>query len=79
MPRYYFDLIDHVTVEDRGGQILVDDGAAAHVADELARKLCEIQPELRDRGFSVVVKDANGVEVHRAPVEEIAIRPALSH
>jgi hypothetical protein len=78
MPRYHFDLVDHVTVEDNGGQVLADDISAADVADELARKVYEDRPELRDKGFSVLVTDSEGQEVHRAPVELFCIRPPLS-
>jgi hypothetical protein len=37
MPRYHFDLVDHNTVEDNGGQVLSGDTAATGVADELLR------------------------------------------
>jgi hypothetical protein len=39
MPRYHFDLVDHTTVEDKGGQILADDIFASGVADELALRV----------------------------------------
>jgi hypothetical protein len=38
MPRYHFDLVDHQTVQDEGGQELSDDAKAAGIADELARR-----------------------------------------
>jgi uncharacterized protein DUF6894 len=79
MPRYFFHLVDHVAVEDHGGQILTDDISASRVADELARRVSEVRPELLNKGYSILVKDSNGVEVHRAPVEEFSIRPALSN
>ena len=69
MPRYHFDLVDHKTVEDHGGQILADDVTAADVADELARRLYEVRPELRNKGYSILVTDNEGQEVHRAPLE----------
>jgi hypothetical protein len=78
MPRYHFNLIDHVIVEDRGGQILADDLMAVRVADELARKVFEVRPELRNKGCSFLVTDATGRKVHRSPIEELAIRPPLS-
>jgi hypothetical protein len=78
MPQYYFDLVDHVTIEDNGGQILTDDTAAERVADELARKLFEMRPELRNKGYSMRVKDSEGAEVHRSPLEVLCIRPPLS-
>lgn len=69
MPRYHFDLVDHTTVEDHGGQIPADDITASDVADELARRVYEVRPELRDKGYSILVTDSDGHEVHRAPIE----------
>jgi Domain of unknown function (DUF6894) len=68
MPRYHFDLVDHQTVEDHGGQMLADDITAADVADELARRVHEVRPELRGKGYSILVTDGDGNEVHRAPI-----------
>ena len=71
MPRYHFDLVDHRTVEDEGGQVLADDVVASDVADELARRVCEARPELRGQGYIILVTNADGDEVHRAPLEEM--------
>jgi hypothetical protein len=49
MPRYHFDLVDHVTVEDHGGQLFTDDRAATLAADDLAQQIFEVRPELRVR------------------------------
>jgi hypothetical protein len=68
MPRYHFDLIDQQTVEDHGGQLLEDDIKASDVADELAVRIYEVRPELRDKGYSILVTDSEGLEVHRAPI-----------
>jgi hypothetical protein len=35
MLRYHFDLVDHATVEDQGGQLLDDNVTASDVADVL--------------------------------------------
>jgi hypothetical protein len=78
MPRYYFDLIDHVSVEDHGGQVLTDDTAASRVADELARKVFEVRPELREKGYSIRVRDSKKHELYRAPIALFSIRPPLS-
>lgn len=69
MPRYHFDLVDHTTVEDHGGQLLADDIIAGDVADELARQVYEVRPQLRGKGFSILVTDPDGREVHRAPID----------
>ena len=69
MPRYHFDLIDSATVADQGGRILSDDVMAADVADRLARELYEVRPELRGKGYAILVTNADGEEVHRAPID----------
>jgi hypothetical protein len=71
MPRYHFDLIDHKTVEDEGGQILADDVMAGDVADRLAEDLYRIRPELRGKGYSILVSNAEGETVHKAPIEDL--------
>jgi hypothetical protein len=70
MPRYHFDLVDHTTVEDKGGQVLADDVMASDVADKLAEDLYQVRSELRGKGYSVLVSNADGEMVHKAPVEE---------
>jgi hypothetical protein len=69
MPRYHFDLVDSITVADQGGQIIADDLMAADVADRLARELFEIRKELRGKKFYILVTDAEGEEIHRAPID----------
>jgi hypothetical protein len=69
MPRYHFDLIDHTTVEDKGGQVLADDVMASDVADRLAEDLYQVRPELRGKGYSILVSDAEGETIHEAPVK----------
>lgn len=78
MPRYHFDLVDHHTVEDHGGQILEDDITASDVADELARRIYEVRLELRGKGYSILVTDAEGHEVHRAPIDPTSKTPSHS-
>jgi hypothetical protein len=73
MPRYHFDLVDHATVEDKGGQILTDDMTACDVADELARRVYQARPELRGKGYHIVVTNVDGDEIHRAPVRPIVL------
>jgi hypothetical protein len=51
MPRYYFDLVDSKTVEDRGGQDLPDDVTAEDIARGLARRLA-MQPQFCQIGLS---------------------------
>jgi|AraplaDrversion2_2_1032049.scaffolds.fasta_scaffold56905_2 hypothetical protein len=69
MPRFYFDLIDGKKVPDVAGQLLRDEGAAVRVADKLARDIYKIRPELRGKDYSILVRDEDGEEVHRADIE----------
>jgi hypothetical protein len=69
MPRYYLDLVDHTTVEDKGGQVLVDDVMASDVADRLAEDLYQVRPELRGKGYSILVSYAERETIHKAPVK----------
>ncbi len=77
MPRYHFDLVEHHTVEDHGGQILADDTIAEDVADELAARIYEVRPELRDKGYAILGTDAEGREVHRASIDS-SLGPPLA-
>lgn len=69
MPRYHFDLVDSRTVADHGGQILTDDVMAADVADRLASEIYQVRPELRGKGYAIIVTNGEGEEVHRAPID----------
>jgi hypothetical protein len=75
MPRYHFDLIDSRTVADVGGRTLEDDIAAADAADNLAAELYKGRPELRGKDYAVLVTNADGEEVHRAPVDGAGFPP----
>jgi hypothetical protein len=68
MPRYHFDLVDHMTVEDKGGQVLSDDVTASDVADRLAEELYMVRPELHGKGFNTAVSGPDGDTVHKAPI-----------
>jgi hypothetical protein len=68
MPRYHFDLIGTKTIADPSGLILADDIQASDAADRLANELYSIRPELRNQHCSILVTDANGEEVCRAPI-----------
>lgn len=66
---YHFDLVDSKTVADQGGQLLEDNAMAVQVADRLAQDRSDARPELRGRGFKVLVTDADGEHVHVAPLD----------
>jgi hypothetical protein len=73
MPRYHFDLVDSKTVADQGGQLLEDETMAIHVADRLAEELSDARPELRGKGFKVLVSDADGERIHEAPLDKFKL------
>jgi hypothetical protein len=69
MPRYHFDLVNTKTVTDQGGAELCDDIAAMDSADELARRILDEQPDLRERHYAIVVTNEDGDEICRLPFE----------
>ena len=73
MRRYHFDLIDGKTVADYGGQLLQDEAMAVRVANRLAHELSEAQPELRGKGYKVLVTNADGERVHEAPLDKFRL------
>jgi hypothetical protein len=73
MQRYHFDLVDHTTVEDKGGQIFADDIVAADVADELALRVYKVRPELRGKGYSILATNAEGNEIVRSPCSKMLL------
>jgi|EndMetStandDraft_4_1072995.scaffolds.fasta_scaffold1313162_1 hypothetical protein len=73
MPRYHFDLIDSTTVADQGGQLLEDESMAIEVADRLAQELSVVRPELRGKGYKVLVTNADGERVHEAPLDRFRL------
>jgi hypothetical protein len=73
MPRYHFDLVDSRTVADQGGRVLPDDIMASEVADLLAEKLRSVRPELRGKGYEIMVTNDEGEEVHRAPLDKFRL------
>lgn len=72
MPRYHFDLIDSVVVEDLGGRLCEDDAHAVRAANHLASQLFKTRPEIHHQHYKVVVSDSEGRIVHRAAVDRIA-------
>ena len=69
MPRYHFDLVDSKTVADEGGQELPDDATAKKVAKQIAARLRQERPELKNRNFAIRVTDQDGERICRAPID----------
>jgi hypothetical protein len=55
MPRYRFNLEDHVFIADRGTHECADVMHAQELADEIADRLGQEKPELVSRNHGVVV------------------------
>ena len=71
MPYFNFDLVIGEDFKNQGGMILEDTEIAIDKADSLASELCIARPELRARGYTVRVTDADCNEFYRTPVDLI--------
>lgn len=66
MPRYYFPIVDGVTLDDPVGIELDNDQKARLQADRIARQLALVQESKKAR--NVVAIDEEGNEFYKAPV-----------
>jgi uncharacterized protein DUF6894 len=66
MPIYHFDLVN---VANEGGAELSDDIVAMDSADELARRLLQERPELKNGHYAILVTKEDGEEVCRLPLD----------
>jgi hypothetical protein len=71
MPLYHFDLVNTKTITDQGGAELPDDIEAMDSADEMARRILDERPSLKDRHYAIVVTNEDGEEVCRLPLDVI--------
>jgi hypothetical protein len=71
MPYYYFDLVIGQEFKNQGGMILEDTQIAFDKADCLATELSIVRPELRSRGCTIRVTDAENRELYRTPLDAI--------
>ena len=69
MPYFNFDLVVGTDFKSQGGMILENTDYAIDKADSLASELCIARPELRARGYTVRVTDADSNEFYRTPVD----------
>jgi hypothetical protein len=46
---------------------------ASEVADRLAEELRSVRPELRGKGYAILVTNDEGEEVHRAQLDKLRI------
>jgi len=71
MPLYHFDLVNTKTNVDAGDAELPDDIEAIDCADLIARQLLDVQPEMKNHHFSVLVTNEEGEEICRLPIDVI--------
>ncbi|WP_423959260.1 DUF6894 family protein [Bradyrhizobium sp.] len=73
MPLYRFNLEDHHFIADRGVHDCVDEEHAGEIADEIADRLVQIEPELVWGGHAIVVRNEHNVQVYRANMDRTSI------
>ncbi len=71
MPLYHFDLVNTKTNVDVGDAELPDDIEAIDCADLIARQFLDVQPEVRNHRFSILVTNEEGEEICRLPIDVI--------
>lgn len=79
MPLYRFNLEDHQFVADRGLHECIDEEHAKEVADEIAERLVQAEPELIFGGHAIVVRDAENRKIYRAEMDVGSISRRRSH
>jgi hypothetical protein len=71
MPHYHFDLVNTRTIADQGGAELPDDIEAMDSADDMARRILDERPYLRNRHYAILVTNQDGDEICRLPLDVI--------
>ena len=74
MPIYRFNLEDHIFIADRGTHLCEDDAEATEVANEIADRLAQTQPELVREDLGIVVRNQENKQVYRASMDKSEIR-----
>lgn len=71
MPYYSFDLVIGEEYKHQGGLILEDLDVASDRAEQLARELRVVKPELRAKACAVRVTDGDSKELYRTPLDPV--------
>jgi hypothetical protein len=71
MPYYSFDLVLDEEFKTQGSIILENLRVASDKADQLANELSQVRPELKAKGCSVRVTDADNTELYRTPLDPV--------
>src|SRR5215213_2587665 len=73
MAPYRFNLEDHHFIADRGVHDCIDEEEAREVADEIAERLVQLQPELLTGGHAIVVRNERNAQIYRAEMDRDSI------
>jgi ATP:corrinoid adenosyltransferase len=73
MPLYRFNLEDHRFIADRGTHDCIDQAHAEEIADEIAERLVQSQPELIEDDHAIVVRDETNREIYRAGLDRESV------
>ena len=79
MPLYRFNLEDHQFIADRGLYDCIDEEHAKEIADEIAERLVQAEPDLLFGGHAIVVRDAKNRQVYRAEMDSDSILRRRQH
>jgi hypothetical protein len=71
MPLYHFDLVNTKTIADQAGAELPGDIEAIDSADQIARRLLDERPYLKNRHYAILVTNEDGDEVCRLPLDVV--------
>jgi ABC-type Zn2+ transport system substrate-binding protein/surface adhesin len=69
MPLYRFNLEDHHFIADRGMHDCLDEEHAREIADEIADRLVQAEPNLRFGGHAIVVRNEHNQQIYRAEMD----------
>jgi hypothetical protein len=73
MPKFRFNLEDHHFIADRGMHECADEYDALIMANEIAERLVQQQPELLEGTHAIVVRDEKNRQVYRAAMDKSSI------
>jgi hypothetical protein len=69
MARFHFDLfVDRCVILDPGGMLFEHETGARSAAQQMARRLAIVRPELNNGRSWIRVRDAGRHEIHRLPI-----------
>ena len=73
MPLYRFNLEDHRFIADRGSHDCADEADAIVMANEIADRLVQHEPELLEGSHAICVRDEDNRQIYRAEMDRTSI------